>query len=512
MASNVIGLGSSLLDAIEKQNAEQLANLQNMHERTTLNLMTSIKEAEIEEAGKEIDALKISKERAGSKKTRYQGLINGGLLPGETLEIVYKYISAGCRGAQAIFKTLKGFAGLMPDGATGGAGFASSPVAVVKWGHEQFGAAFEAAGDTLECISEELDHAGEAAGKTTEYRRREEEWEFEKNEAESEEREIGVQIEKAESHLESVKKELVIHQKTIAQNQDIERFYRSKFSSEALYGWMVGRLSSLYFQSYKTAYDLAKSAEKALQYEIPSTDTYITPVHWDSLRKGLLAGESLMLQIDQMEKSHLAQDSRFLEIEKTISMNRTFPGALLLLMAKGACEFQLKEDLFDRDYPGHYFRVIKTIELTVVTSRELEPYQPVNVTLIQLGNKTLLKPDKGAVSYLLGQSSGAQPDSGTLRVNWRANQQVAVSRVNERDVGMFVLDFIFDSRYFPFEGTGAVSSWRLEIPKASNPDLVIGSGSASTLDIDDVLIHIRYTAKSDRGSFKKDVETMLGIR
>ncbi len=292
-----------------------------------------------------------------------------------------------------------------------------------------------------------------------------------------------------------------LHEQTIQFNKDIAYFYRSKFSNEALYNWMISRLSALYFQSYKTAYDMAKSAEKCLQYDIPSTQTYITSTHWDSLRKGLLAGESLLLQIDQMEKSHLAQDSRFIEIEKTISMKNTFPAALLLLIAKGACEFKLKEEIFDQDYPGHYFRVIKTIELTVVTQLELEPYQSVNVTLIQLGNKTLLTPDINGVKYLMGK----EEQSDSVRVNWRANQQVAVSRVNERDAGMFCMDFMFDNRYFPFEGTGLVSSWRLEIPQGTNPDLLANN----ILNIDDVLIHIRYTAKSDRGKFKTEVEKAL---
>jgi hypothetical protein len=278
---------------------------------------------------------------------------------------------------------------------------------------------------------------------------------------------------------------------------------------------MVGKLSALYFQSYKTAYDMAKSAEKCLQYDIPSTTTYIKPTGWDSLRKGLLAGEALLLQIDQMEKSHLAQDSRFIEIERTISMKETFLGSLLLLVAKGACEFKLNEALFDKDYPGHYFRVIKSIELTIITEADLslypdlEEYKPVNVSLIQLGNKALLTPSIDGVKYLMDQEGSEQPETGTVRVNWRANQQVAVSRVNQRDAGMFIMDFIFDNRYFPFEGTGLISNWRLEIPMSSNPDLVTTVSNAKVLNISDVLIHVRYTAKSDRGKFKTEVEKLV---
>ncbi|MCU0638204.1 MAG: hypothetical protein MUE87_06275, partial [Methanothrix sp.] len=392
MAGNAISLGSALLDAIEKRDAEKLANLQNTQERIILNLMTSIKEEEIEEVEKEIEALNESKRRSESKRDRYKKLKDNGNLYGEDLEIVYKYISAGLRGGEALLKLAKGIASIWPQLTSGGAGVAGSPVTTASMGPKQWAAVAEAGGDILECLSEEMDRAGEAAAQVAEYQRRDEEWEFERDQSDSEAIEIQSQIDKAKISLETSKRELAIHKRTIDQNMEIGDFYRSKFSNESLYNWMVGKLSTLYFQSYKTAYDMAKSAEKCLQYEIPSTTSYITPTHWDGLKKGLLAGESLLLQIDQMEKSHLAQDSRFIEIEKTISMNNTYPGALLLLLAKGACEFKLGEEIFDRDYPGHYFRVIKTIELTIVTQRELEPYQSVNVTLIQLGNKTLLTP------------------------------------------------------------------------------------------------------------------------
>ena len=99
-----------------------------------------------------------------------------------------------------------------------------------------------------------------------------------------------------------------------------------------------------------------------------------------------------------------------------------------------------------------------------------------------------------------------QPDTSTLRVNWRANQQIAISKPSE-DLGMFNLDFVFDDRYFPFEGTGAVSTWRLEMPPENNPALV--NRKTTQLRISDVIIHLRYTAKSDRGKFKEDVKDLI---
>jgi hypothetical protein len=66
--------------------------------------------------------------------------------------------------------------------------------------------------------------------------------------------------------------------------------------------------------------------------------------------------------------------------------------------------------------------------------------------------------------------------------------------------GQFDLNLLFDDRYFPFEGTGAVSSWRLEIPPANN--------DFELTQISDVVIHLKYTAKVAGGPFKQAVYAM----
>jgi Tc toxin complex TcA C-terminal TcB-binding domain len=102
---------------------------------------------------------------------------------------------------------------------------------------------------------------------------------------------------------------------------------------------MVGRLASLYFQAYNVAYATAKAAEKALQFELPSIDSFITPTHWDSLRKGLLAGDSLLLELNRTEKLHIDQDSRFLasleRVKQCDRLRRIAPAPLVLVRAIG---------------------------------------------------------------------------------------------------------------------------------------------------------------------------------
>ena len=124
---------------------------------------------------------------------------------------------------------------------------------------------------------------------------------------------------------------------------------------------------------------------------------------------------------------------------------------MLALVAGGGCEFQLTEEMFNHDYPGHYFRVIKTMAILVKVA--VGPYQSIKATLVQVGSKALLEPSIDAVRYLMGDECAEQPNGNVVRTNWRANQQIAISKTNV-DYGMFVLNFFLDDHFFPVEGTG----------------------------------------------------------
>ncbi|RML28071.1 putative Insecticidal toxin protein [Pseudomonas syringae pv. maculicola] len=80
----------------------------------------------------------------------------------------------------------------------------------------------------------------------------------------------------------------------------------------------------------------------------------------------------------------------------------------------------------------------------------------------------------------------AQPD-GPLKENMRASQQIALSTGVDDD-GLFVFNFD-DERYLPFEGTGAISRWTLSFSNPASQRDMIDS-------ITDIIVHMRYTAKS----------------
>ena len=69
--------------------------------------------------------------------------------------------------------------------------------------------------------------------------------------------------------------------------------------------------------------------------------------------------------------------------------------------------------------------------------------------------------------------------------------QSIVTSVAQNDSGMFETN-LRDERYLPFEGSGVISEWQLELP--GNPS----NGDPLQFDYDtisDVILHIRYTAR-----------------
>jgi hypothetical protein len=252
---------------------------------------------------------------------------------------------------------------------------------------------------------------------------------------------------------------------------------REKYSNQELYDWSAGQVSGLYFQTYQLAYDIAKRAERSYRFERGLTDSnFIQFGYWDSLRSGLLAGEKLSQDLRRMEVAYLDQNKREYEIAKDISLVLNAPLALIELKETGKCSVVFPEALFDADYPGHYMRRIKSVSLTIPCV--VGPYTSITCTLTLVNNKTRIK-SVPVEPYL------EEREDGRFINNFAALQSIATSRA-QSDSGMFELNFR-DERYLPFEGTGVISTWSIEMPKDCN---------AFDFDtISDVIIRLNYTAR-----------------
>jgi hypothetical protein len=243
---------------------------------------------------------------------------------------------------------------------------------------------------------------------------------------------------------------------------------------------MVTQISTVYFQAYQLAFDMARRAQMTMQVELGRSDlSFIGFGYWDSLKKGLLAAERLSSDLRRMESAYFANNTRELELTKHVSLAQVMPLSLLALRDTGQCTIQLPEWLYDMDFPGHYRRRIKSMAMTVPAV--VGPYGGVHATLTLTRNVIRVAPGLNGQPY--GDPLAAGGDT-RFAAGHVAVDSIATSH-GQNDTGMFDLSFN-DERYLPFEGAGAVSEWTVTMPKAAN------AFDFST--ISDVILHVRYTA------------------
>ena len=302
--------------------------------------------------------------------------------------------------------------------------------------------------------------------------------------AEKELPQVDKQILAADIRREIAALELANQDKRIEQAVELDDFMHSKYTNEELYDWMVGEIATLYFQSYQLAYDLAKRAERCFRYELGLRDSsYIQYGYWDSLRKGLLSGERLHLDLKRMEASFYEQNRREYEVTKHVSLAQLDPYALLKLRQNGECHVDIPEAAFDMDFPGHYFRRIKTVSVSIPCI--VGPFTTVGCTLTMTANSVRNDPTLLAGQYVRDLAN----EDPRFRDDVAAIQSIAVSE-GQNDDGLFELNF-HDDRYLPFEGAGAISSWHITLNDA------LPQFDFST--ISDLIIHIGYTAREGGG-------------
>src|SRR5690606_9594261 len=273
----------------------------------------------------------------------------------------------------------------------------------------------------------------------------------------------------------------------IKQALEEEAFLKERFTNRQLYSRMVSQISTAYFQSYELEYNLARRAQRAFRHELGVEDAnFIEFGYWDNLVKGLHAGDGLLKDLRRMEMAYLDLNRREFELTKHVSLALLNPIALLRLKQDGRCEIELPEELFDLDYPGHYFRRIKSVSITIpaVTG----PYTTLACTA------RLLRSSIRRQSTLLNGQYTRDLDNDDPRFsdNLGAIQSIATSS-GQNDSGLFEFNFR-DERYLPFEGAGVISRWHLEMP-----------GEFRQFDYDsisDIILHINYTARQVGGTLR----------
>lgn len=490
LCADVRGLGQALLSALEKKDAEELALLRAGHEIKLQTAVIEVREKQIDEAKETLDSLKRSKENAEIRLKYYRNRLF--MNPKELLHVGMLEFARTWESRAQIADLVGSIVGALPNFDIGICGFGGSPIVKSSWGSPQMIQIAKAVADGYRMKASGASHSAQMANIMAGYERRMDDWILQGDVAQKEIEGLERQILAAEIRVAVAEKELDNLKAQIDHANEAEEFLRNKYTNQQLYQWMVGQLSSLYFQSYKLAYDLAKRAERAWQFELSQPDrSFIQFGYWDGLKKGLLAGERLHHDIKRMEVAHLDVNRREYELTNHMSLRKLDPIALLQLRLDGECIVRVPEAWFDLDSPGHYMRRIKTVAVSIpaVTG----PYVPVRCTL------TLLR-SSVRISSNVGPGYARTSANDPRFCDDVVGQQSVVTSRGQEDSGLFETN-LRDERYLPFEGAGAESEWRLELPK-----------SFRQFDYDtisDVVLHVRYTAREGGAALKQAAEGQL---
>jgi hypothetical protein len=321
--------------------------------------------------------------------------------------------------------------------------------------------------------------------------------------AEKEIAHLDKQIDAAEVRIAIAEQELENQKLQIENSKSVDEFMRTKYTNKELYQWQIAQISSVYFRSYRLAYDLAKRAERCFRFELGLQDSsYINFGYWDSLKKGLLSGEKLALDLHRLENAMLEQNKREFELTKHVSLAAVDPLALVKLRETGRCFFRLPEEIFDLDFPGHYFRRVKSVSVTLPCV--VGPYTTISCTLRLLKNSIRINTQNGDSGYPHNVDDQGLPADDVRFIENNIPVKAVAASSAQNDSGVFDLSFR-DDRYLPFEGAGAVSEWSLELFNdlpANNPDFGKPLRQFDYSTISDAVLHVKYTAREDAGPFK----------
>ena len=489
--------GNEVLRLIEQQDRVEQEEMQQRHLTELGDFARQVQEESFAQLGASLIALRRSRVMVEERQQYFTDLYD-------------KNISADEYTVMEEIEAATGLAAVSTGFRTGGAVVAAFPkIFGFSNGGQKPEALLEAVGYAFQMGSDAARSRADKMATSESYRRRQQEWGLARDQASAEVNAIDAQITAQERAIASAQASLDQTLKANAQALSLFDFLKTRATNLELYRWLISQMKTLHFQAYDAAVALCLSAQGALQAETCEfTSSTIRPDVWLDQRHGLTAGASLRADLLRMESDYLQRYERRQELVKTISLRQLFDDpssgqtglqswleAFDELKAEGVLNFELRQLLFDRDYPDHYCRQISSVEVTLPVLKSA--YEDARATLLQVGSYTATQPSYESLAYLHGPRDGVAP--ADVLINLSSGQQVALS-VGLEDNGMaaFKPD---EGLLNPFENTGAVSRWKLTFPWHKRTQQ-----AAMLASMTDIVIKVRYTAKVGDAAFAKKVQ------
>lgn len=493
-AKHLVGLAQQIeaafLSALEKGDAERYSVLKARQDMSLTRAGVRLQDLRVKEAEGGVKLAELQQERAQIQVQAYKEWIEAGPNDWEqkmlgayqdTAQAQMNMAVAEAAGQAAMAATTAATAGLGAAAAAGSAAVAAV-AAMVR-------------AEAMRSVAQSQANAYIYAFQAN-HERRADEWQLQKNLAEQDVR-IGAQgIKIAQDHVRVVGQERVIAEMQAEHAEAVVEFLANKFTNLELYDWMSDVLEGVYSFFLQQATSMAQLAAGQLAFERQEVPPpYIQADYWEAPsdgdtggnvdgkapdRRGLTGSARLLQDIYQLDQYAFDTDKRKLQLTKTISLAAMAPTEFQRFRETGVLLFATPMEMFDRDFPGHYLRLIKRVKTSVVAL--IPPTQGIRATLSTTGRSRAVI--GGDVFQKVVANNGPQ----------------VVALSSPRDAtGLFELDQQAEM-LLPFEGMGVDTNWELRMPKAAN--------LFDYRTIADVLITIEYTALHSFDYYQQVVQTL----
>jgi len=503
--TQLINMGHKLMALMETQADTNLAALQLSHQVQLSDFTLQLQKEALRSAESGKQTLAVSLEAAEYRQNFYSGLLNEYKSTWESAAIAFSALASIQELASTAFVVAEAPVEMIPN------------IFGMAFGGQRLGAPLRAVLEVTKSASLANTYIADRLCLEGEYARRAEEWGVLVQEAYYETRVIKQQMAEQQILINAAKIGIEESKAVTSTLKEAYTAMTTGFTILPTYNWMVARLSDLYSPAYDATLALCVATEAAYRYEMGDyrRRRFITPTAWDDTYLGMLAGESLQKDLQEMQTEFTQKSQRGLSIKKTISLKEylNITDAARWLTQLKALEskpiaFSLRASDFDSDYPGHYMRKVLHVSVSFVTEKP-ELLRNMCATLVQTSNLTLVEPDLAGVK-LLYEPDKSTPVSSVVS-NVRSQQQIALSTlINHDGRGVsgenWLCTLVFDDgRYLPFEGTGAISNWSFSIP---NPKSAKSLYDGSVPLISDIQINLVYTALDGGAQFASDVQKL----
>lgn len=328
------------------------------------------------------------------------------------------------------------------------------------------------------------------------HERRKDEWTLQRNLATQGLRISDQKIKIANEQVQVVGQERTISQLQLDNAEITLNYLQNKFTNADLYEWMSGVIDTIFRYYINQATAMAKMAADQLYFErqlrdIPIIqDNYYTIPNENSQaddgstanRRGLTASSLLQQDITKLEQYAFETDRRKLQLTKTISLAKMNPFEFQEFKTTGEINFRTAMESFDKDFPGHYLRLIKRVRVSFIAL--VPTVDSIKATFTNVGSsRVVIKGDTFSEETIR-----RGPESVSLTSPINAN-------------GLFEMEQNMAEMLYPFEGIGVDTLWNLALPKPANANIDYNT-------IADVLISIDYTAFEDYDLRNKTVKLL----